>query len=114
MYGQIFKNFPEYVRIAAGIHPKSQICSDCASGLKKNPNLLGLVNQVSKNANFVRIGPKRAEFDSKWQADVSKHYKMDHSTSSPARLGPKSEIGEQYAYKPLTKQLIIQQNSKFR
>jgi len=55
MYGQIFKNFPEYVRIATGIHPKSQ-------NLLKNPNLFGLANQVSKNAYFVRIGPKRAEF----------------------------------------------------
>jgi hypothetical protein len=62
MYGQNFKIFSKYVWIAAGMHRKSQILFGFPIRPQKNPNLFGLANQASKNANFVRIGFKNSNF----------------------------------------------------
>jgi hypothetical protein len=61
---------PNMFRLQQAFTQKVKICSDCASGLKKNPNLFRLANQTlkkpqnlfrlanqaSKNTNFVQIG----------------------------------------------------------
>jgi hypothetical protein len=58
MYRQIFKNFPEYVWIAAGIHPKSQNLFRLCIRPQKTPHLFGLANQASKNTNLFGLALK--------------------------------------------------------
>jgi hypothetical protein len=62
MYRQNFKNFSKSVRIAAGMHQKSQKLLGLPIWPQKNPNLFGLANQASKNAKFVRIGLQNGNF----------------------------------------------------
>jgi hypothetical protein len=52
MYGQNFKNFTQYVRIAVGMHGKTQILLEWLIRLPKNSNLFGPANQTSKNGKL--------------------------------------------------------------
>ena len=52
MYGQNFKNFPQNVRTASGMGPKSQNLFGLSIRPPKNPNLFGRGHQAPKTANF--------------------------------------------------------------
>ena len=52
MYGHNFKNFPQNVRIGAGMGPKSQNLFGLSVRPPKNQNLFGRGHQASKTANF--------------------------------------------------------------
>ena len=88
MYRQNFKNFPKNVRIGAGMRRKNQNLFGLAIWPPKMPNLFGLANQASKNANFVRIGPKITIF-AQLSVSTQTNYVIIRSPSIPSALVPR-------------------------
>jgi hypothetical protein len=84
MYGQNFKNFSQYVRIAAGMHGKSQNLLGWPIGPPKNLNLFGPANQASRNSNFVRIGLKKGYFALRW----CRCYEIPNHSASTSLASP--------------------------
>ena len=87
MYGQNFKNFPQNVRIGAGMRRKNQNLFGLPIWPPKKPNLFGLANQASKNAEFVWIGPEITIF-ARLSVSTQTNYVIIHSPSIPSALVP--------------------------
>jgi len=83
MYGQNFKNFSKYVRIAAGMHRKSQILFGLPIRRQKNLNLFGLTNRASKIAILLEMLP---DSQTATYCGTYSNHKFNHSVSIPSAL----------------------------
>ena len=107
MYGQNFKNFPQNVRIGAGMGPKSQNLFGLSVRPPKNQNLFGRGHQAPKTANFRSDWPSGLKNKPKMtmrQLYVQNHLtlRLSYSASIPSVLLASPDFRRPFLHAPTT------------
>jgi hypothetical protein len=108
MYGQNFKNFPQNVRTASGMGPKSQNLFGLSIRPPKNPNLFGRGHQAPKTANFHSdwpFGLKNGSYYRRMtirQLTVRTESRLSHSASIPSVLLASPDFPRPFLRAPTT------------